>query len=77
MVKLISPVDQFGIIGKTKVYEEGNRIRVCEGAYAGLETKILKVDRQKKRMQIEIPFAKLLIRTWVEFEIAEKLETEP
>ena len=58
-----------GVIGKTKVYEAGQRIRVCEGAYEGLETRILKVNRQKGRMQIEIPFANMPVRTWVEFEI--------
>ena len=60
-----------GVIGKTRVYREGQVIRVCEGAYDGLETKILKVNRPKGRMQIEIPFANRFIRTWVEFEIAE------
>ena len=61
-----------GRIGKTQVYEEGQRIRIREGVYEGLETKILKVNRQKQRMQIEIPFAQMYIRTWVEFEIVEK-----
>ena len=60
-----------GVIGKTKVYEEGQMIRVCRGAYEGLETRILKVDRRKKRMQIEIPFAGMPVRTWVEYEIVD------
>ena len=63
-----------GVIGKTKVYEEGQRIRVCEGVYEGVETRILKVNRQKSRMQIEIPFANMPVRTWVEFEIVEDVE---
>ena len=63
-----------GVLGKTKVYEEGQRIRVCEGAYEGIETRILKVNRQKSRMQIDIPFANRHIRTWVEFEIVEHAE---
>lgn len=58
-----------GVIGKTKVFREGQRIRICQGAYEGVETKILKVNHQKKRMQIEIPFANMSIKTWVEFEI--------
>lgn len=58
-----------GILGKTKVYEEGQMIRICEGAFEGLETKILKVNRQKKRMQIEIPFANAFVKTWVEFDL--------
>ena len=65
-----------GVIGKTKVYEEGQLIRICEGAFKGLETRILKVNRQKKRMQIEIPFASTLVKTWVEFEIVSDLKEE-
>ena len=58
-----------GVIGKTKVYEEGQMIRVCKGAFEGLETKILKVNRQKGRMLIEIPFAHMPLKTWVEYDI--------
>ena len=64
-------LDKNGVIGKTKVFQEGERICLCEGPYKGLETRILKVNRQKHRMQIEIPFANTAVRTWVEFEIAE------
>ena len=67
-------LDKNGVIGKTKVFQEGQRIRICEGSYEGLETRILKVNRQKRRMQIEIPFANMTVRTWVEFEIAENPE---
>ena len=42
-----------GVIGKTKVYQEGQMIRICEGAYEGVETRILKVNRRNMRMQIE------------------------
>lgn len=58
-----------GVIGKTKVYQEGQMIRICQGAFEGVETKILKVNRHKQRMQIEIPFANMPVKTWVEFEI--------
>ena len=58
-----------GIIGKTKVYQEGQLIRVCRGAFEGLETKVLKVDHRCSRMQIEIPFAMRPVKTWVEYEI--------
>ena len=58
-----------GVIGKTKVYEEGSMIRICKGAFEGFETKILKVNHQKCRMQIEIPFAHISLKTWVEYEI--------
>ena len=61
-----------GIIGCTRVYEEGDRIRIKDDAFAGFETNILKLDRRKHRMQIEIPFANSSIKTWVEYELAQK-----
>ena len=52
-------LEKNGVIGKTPVYQEGQMIRICEEAYQGVETKILKVNRRNMRMQIEIPFAKI------------------
>ena len=66
-----------GVIGKTRVYQEGQMIRICEGAYAGVETKILKVNKRNMRMQIEIPFAGMAAKTWVEYEIVQDAETSP
>lgn len=43
-----------GVIGRTEVWKEGDRIRLKEGAFAGVKTDILKVDRRNERMQIEI-----------------------
>ena len=63
-----------GVIGKTKVYEEGQMIRICQGAFEGVETKILKVNRRNMRMQIEIPFASQKIKTWVEYEIVKAVD---
>lgn len=63
-----------GVIGKTKVYREGDRIRICRGAYEGVECRVLKVSRRNMRMQIEIPFASQMIKTWVEYEIVEQKE---
>ena len=61
-----------GIIGKTKVYQVGDRIMLQKGAYAGVDTKILKVDHRNRRIQIEIPFARMFIKTWVEYEMVEE-----
>ena len=58
-----------GVLGKTPVYEEDQRIRLTEGAFAGLSAKILRVDHRARRMQIELPFAGRLVKTWVEYEI--------
>ena len=65
-----------GVIGKTKVYEEGQMIRICQGAFEGVETKILKVNRRNMRMQIEIPFAGRPVRTWVEYEIVKAVDED-
>ncbi|MBQ9300886.1 MAG: hypothetical protein IJ214_10280, partial [Clostridia bacterium] len=61
-----------GVIGKTKVYREGDRISICKGAFLGVEAQILKVNRRNMRMQIEIPFASRTVKTWVEYEVVEK-----
>ena len=58
-----------GKIGKTEVYEIGKTFRIRDGLFGGIEAKILKVNRQKKRMQIEMPFANMQVKTWVEYEI--------
>ena len=67
---------QGGIIGKTKVYKEGQRIHVCSGALEGVHAEIVKVDHRNGRMLIEMPFAKRVVRTWVEYEIVESEEHE-
>ena len=69
-------LNHHGMIGKTKVYREGQRIRVCRGAFEGLETKILKVNHRNSKMLIEIPFANRSVQCWVEYEIVEASETE-
>ena len=67
-------LERNGALGKTKVYQEGDRIRLKEGAFYGVESRILKVDRRNMRMQIELPFAGSTIKTWVEYETVEALD---
>ncbi len=67
-------LDKDGIIGKTPVFRTGQRIAICEGAFAGLKTQILKVDNRASRMLVEIPFANRPVKTWLEFEIVESDE---
>lgn len=64
-------LQQDGRIGKTKVYREGNRIRICKGAFSGMKATIRKVDHRASRMQVEIPFAGRAVKTWLEYEITE------
>lgn len=67
-------LERDGVIGKTEVYEEGGRIRLKDGAFAGARSEILKVDRRNGRMQIEIELTGRKIRTWVEYEKVETSE---
>ena len=60
-----------GVIGKTRVYREGQMIRICEGAFAGVEAKILRVNRRNMRIQIELSFASTVVKPWVEYEMVE------
>ena len=64
-------LEKNGVIGKTRVYQEGQRIRIAGGAFEGVTAKILKVERRLSRMQVEIPFARQQVKTWVEYEIVE------
>ena len=63
-----------GVIGKTPVWQEGDTIHIRDGAYKGLSTRILRVDRRNKRMQIEIPFANRQVTTWVEYELIDPIQ---
>ena len=69
-------LEKNGIIGKTEVYQEGQRIRIRDGAFLGVTATNLKVERRLSRMQIEIPFANRPVRTWVEYEIVEPEEAK-
>lgn len=70
-------LEHSGVIGKTKVYQEGEMIRISEGAFAGTETTILKVNRRNRRMLIQIPFAGQEVSTWVEYEMVKDAEHTP
>ena len=64
-------LEKDGVIGKTKVCEEGQMIRLQQGAFAGVQARILKVNRRNSRMLIEIPFVHQNVKTWVEYELVE------
>lgn len=64
-------LEKDGVIGKTRVYREGERIRIAGGAFEGVKAIILKVERRLSRMQVEIPFVNQKVKTWVEYEIVE------
>ena len=57
-----------GVLGKTPVYREGDRLVINKGLFKGIETEILRVNRRNHRMLIEIPFTDTKVQTWVEYE---------
>ena len=58
-----------GVLGKTAVYREGDRVRIRDGAFEGLRAEIIRLDRRNHRMKIEIPFAGRNVSTWLEYEM--------
>ena len=70
-------LERNGTIGKTQVWQEDDRLRICDGVFAGLEARILKVDRRASRMQVEIPFARQPVKTWLEYEIINRTPAGP
>ena len=65
-----------GLIGPQKVYQEGDRIQLCEGLMTGMSGRITKVDRQYKRMQITFMFDGIERKVWTGYDIAAKIEKE-
>ena len=65
-----------GLIGAQKVYQEGERIRLCEGLLTGLSGTITKVDRQYKRMQITFVFDGVERKVWTGYDVVAKPEND-
>ena len=57
-----------GVIGKTKVIREGDRLEIGPESFRNANVTILKVDHRARRMQVEICFAAQTVRTWIEYE---------
>ena len=65
-----------GRIGAQKVYQEGDRLQLCEGLLTGMSGKITKVDRQYKRMQISFVFDGIERKVWTGYDIAANVEND-
>ena len=57
-----------GVFGKTPVYREGDKLVLEKGLFEGAEATILRVDRRNTRLQLMIQFARMSVKTWVEYE---------
>ncbi len=76
--KLLLHFLSFGeIVEKSRVwFDKNNRIRVVSGPMKGLEGKIIKVDRRKKRAKIKLSLYEESFKIDFGFEILEKVEDD-
>ena len=56
-----------GVIGGMAVYEENQVLHLVSSDLDELDVMILKVDRRKHRMKIQLTFANNQVSTWVEY----------
>lgn len=67
--------EQQGVIGFSKAYFEGDRIRIVEGALKECEGRILRVNRRAQTAQVSIGNFDREITAWLGFELIEKNES--
>ena len=60
-----------GTIGILKAYQEGDRVKLAEGALGGIEGEIIKLDRRHGRAKIQYQFAGTACTTWVGYDLIE------
>ena len=63
-----------GTIGILKAYQEGDRVRLVEGALGGIEGEIIRLERRKGRAQIRYQFAGSTCTTWVGYDLIDDQE---
>ncbi len=61
-----------GVLGIQKVYEAGDRIRLCEGVLTGFAGEITKVNRQRRRMEVTFMFDGVARKVWMGYDIVTK-----
>lgn len=64
-----------GRIGNFKVYQVGDRIHLAKGVLAGFDGQIVKVDRHRRRLQVEFGFDNAIRRITVGYEMLEQENT--
>lgn len=58
-----------GLLGNAPTYEEGQRIHLSKGYLAGFDGRIVRVDRQRERAQIEFTFDSAARKIWVGYDM--------
>ena len=66
-----------GTIGILKAYQEGDRVKLVQGALGSIEGEIIRLDRRKGRAQIQYQFDGAVYKTWVGFDLIDDPVTIP
>ena len=58
-----------GTIGILRAYQEGDRVKLAEGALGSVGGEIIKLDRRRGRAKIQYQFAGTACTTWVGYDL--------
>ena len=61
-----------GLIGPSKAYYEGDRIRIVSGFLKAYEGNITRVNRRARSAEIQVRFDEKIVTMWLSFELIEK-----
>lgn len=64
---------QNGVIGLSKAYYEGDRIRIAEGMLKMYEGRILRVNRRSQTAQVSVGVGGQQVCIWLGFELIDKM----
>jgi len=62
-----------GLLPFSEGYKDGDRIRIIKGPLKDLEKSIICVDKHRKNALVAITFCNREIKTWLKFELFEKI----
>jgi len=66
-----------GLIGMSKAYREGTKVRIKEGPLKNLEGEIIRVDSRNRNAQISFGFNKQVFTAWLAFEWMDEADGKP
>ncbi len=65
-----------GLLGFSKAYREGARVRIASGPLKDMEGSIIKVDKRGRSGQVELHVNNKLVRIWLGFEWIDPVGSE-
>lgn len=63
-----------GIVGISRAYYEGSRIRIVDGFLRGREGEIIRVNRRAQTAQVQLRILDRTLLAWVGFELLEDMD---